>query len=103
MSSGKAKQKDPHQVLKRPVITEKSQKKRDNLNQVVFEVHQDANKIDIARAVERIFSVQVLKVNTQHVPAKPKRLGRHVGKRNDWKKATVTLAEGQTIDFYTEV
>lgn len=103
MKAGKEKQKAAHQILKRPVITEKSQLKRDELNQVTFEVLRDANKIEIARAVTEIFKVKVLKVNTQHVPAKPKRLGRHVGTRSDWKKAIVTLAEGETIDFYAEV
>lgn len=100
---GRAKQKSPYQVLKQPVITEKSQLQRDDLNQVVFEVHRDANKIDIAQAVEEIFNVKVLKVNTQRVKGKPKRIGRHLGRRPDWKKATVTLAEDDTIDFYSEV
>ncbi|MDY0058472.1 MAG: 50S ribosomal protein L23 [Myxococcota bacterium] len=103
MSSGKSKQKDVYQVLKRPVITEKSQVMKDELNQVTFEVHKDANKIDIARAVEQIFKVKVVKVNTQTVAAKPKRLGKHLGVRPEWKKATVTLAAGEAIDFYGEV
>lgn len=100
---GRGKQKAAFQVLKRPVITEKSQIQRDELNQVTFEVHKDANKIEIAQAVEEIFDVTVLKVNTQKVPCKPKRLGRHVGVRSEWKKAIVTLDEESVIDFYNEV
>ncbi len=100
---GRAKQKTPYQILKRPVITEKSQIQRDELGKVSFEVHKGANKVDIAHAVESIFNVHVLKVNIVRVPGKPKRLGRFVGRRPDWKKATVTLAEGETIDFYSEV
>lgn len=99
---GRAKQKSSYRVLKRPVITEKSQVDRDELGKVAFEVHQDANKIEIATAVRKIYGVDVLKVNTCRVPGKPKRLGRHNGRRAGWKKAVVTLAEGDVIDFYSE-
>ncbi len=100
---GRAKQKSLYQILKRPVITEKSQLAKEELSKVVFEVHKDANKIEIARAVEEIYDVEVLKVNTQRVRGKLKRRGRFYGRRPDWKKAVVTLAEGHDIDFYGEV
>jgi len=70
-------------------------------NQVLFRVALDPNKIDIRRAVEKIYDVKVIGVNTQVMRGKIKRVGRSVGRRPKWKKAIVTLAEGMSIDFFT--
>ena len=91
--------KDMHQVLKRPLLTEKTSEQKDYLNQVVFEVDIAANKIDIRRAVERLLAVKVLDVNTSIIRGKVKRLGRHMGRRPNWKKAVVTLAPGERVEF----
>jgi large subunit ribosomal protein L23 len=98
-----ANKKDPYSILKRPVITEKSTEQRDSLNQLVFEVRRDANKIEIGQAVTDVFNVPVLRVNTLIIHGKPKRRGRFLGTRPNWKKAIVTLAEGATVDFFEAV
>jgi len=69
-------------------------------NKYSFEVDRKANKTEIKQAIEAIFKVKVKKVQTLQMPAKPKRLGRYVGKRSAWKKAIVTLEEGQTLPFF---
>jgi large subunit ribosomal protein L23 len=90
-----------YDVLKRPVVTEKSAIQSDELNQYVFEVSSDANKIQIKEAIEVIFEVEVVKVNTMVMPAKRGRRGRNWYVRSrQWKKAIVTLAEGQTIELF---
>ena len=78
------------EVIVRPVVTEKS---NDELQQgkYTFEVNKKATKVDIAKAVEKLFEVKVLKVNTMTVKGKTKRVGYHVGKTSDWKKAVVTI------------
>ena len=78
------------EVIVRPVVTEKS---NDELQQgkYTFEVNRKATKVDIAKAVEKLFEVKVLKVNTMTVKGKSKRVGYHVGKTSDWKKAVVTI------------
>ena len=78
------------EVIIRPVVTEKS---NDELQQgkYTFEVNKKATKIDIAKAVEKLFEVKVLKVNTMTVKGKTKRVGYHIGKTSDWKKAVVTI------------
>lgn len=91
---------EAHQVIRRPLITEKSTQQKEQSRQYVFEVHPKANKIEIQRAVEHLFKVRVLKVRTANVLGKVKRLGRRYGKRPDWKKATVTLKEGDRIEFF---
>ncbi len=91
--------KDPRQIVRRPLITERASQLQEDQNKYLFEVRQDANKIEIKRAMEAIFEVDVVKVNTSSVPGKMKRLGRFQGRRASWKKAIVTLAAGQTIDF----
>ena len=92
--------KDPYSIVKRPLITEKSMNIAP-MGKYVFEVDIDANKIDIARAVEKIFSVDVVKVNTLRVKGKSKRLGRYPeGKTPDWKKAYVTIKPDQRIDIF---
>ena len=95
--------KDSYAVLKRPLITEKSNFLKEGLNQVVFEVDKKANKIEIKKAVENLFKVHVVKVHTFHVRGKIKRLGRSIGKKPNWKKAIVTLKEGERIDFFEGV
>ncbi|MCX6638968.1 MAG: 50S ribosomal protein L23 [bacterium] len=87
-------------ILKRPLLTEKNTRLQDKLNQVTFEVDVDANKIEIQRAIEKRFSVKVLKVRTMHVFGKIKRMGRFTGRRRSWKKAVVTVAQGQKIEFF---
>jgi large subunit ribosomal protein L23 len=92
--------KQPQEIIRRPLITEKSTRQKEKIHQYVFEVHRDANKIEIQSAVERLFKVKVLQVRTCNVLGKIKRLGRKYGKRPDWKKAIVTLKEGDRIDFF---
>lgn len=90
----------PRNILIAPIITEKSSSQIASQNTYTFKVSINANKIEIAKAIEHIFSVKVLAVNTIRMMGKPKRLGRYSGKRPDWKKAIVTLREGDSIaDF----
>ena len=89
-----------HQILLRPIVTEKSMLARENHNQFVFKVNPDATKLDIANAVEKAFSVKVLEVRTVNILGKKKRRGRIMGKRADWKKAIVRLAEGDSIKYF---
>lgn len=92
--------KSPYDIIKRPVITEKSMQNVEN-KVYVFEVAKDANKIEIGRAVEEIFGVKVAKVNTINVLGKEKRMGVHSGYRADWKKAIVRLADSsKTIEIF---
>ena len=69
----------------------------------MFQVRPDANKIEIKRAVEKLFKVKVVKVRTANLLGKTRRVGRSMGSRSDWKKAYVTLGEGQRIDFFEQV
>ena len=93
-------QRLPEQIIVRPLLTEKGTSLGEAGNKVLFEVHRDANKIEIRKAVEKIYSVKVRSVRTQVVRGKIKRQGRHEGKRPNWKRAIVTLAEGSHIDFF---
>lgn len=86
-------------VLLRPVITEKSMTET-NTGRYTFAVVKDASKLEIAQAVAEAFKVDVIAVNTSTVHGKTRRLGKRSGKRSDWKKAVVTLAEGQRIERY---
>ncbi|GAC1699241.1 MAG: 50S ribosomal protein L23 [Candidatus Limnocylindrales bacterium] len=86
-------------VLLRPVITEKSMTET-NTGRYTFAVVKDASKLEIAQAVAEAFKVDVLAVNTSTVKGKSRRVGKRVGKKSDWKKAIVTLAEGQRIERY---
>ncbi|MBE3583628.1 MAG: 50S ribosomal protein L23 [Limnochordaceae bacterium] len=88
----------PQEIVIRPLITEKSHRLMTEHNQYSFEVHRDATKIDIRRAVEALFKVHVVAVNTLNVRGKRRRVGRFVGKRPDWKKAIVTLKAGERIE-----
>ena len=76
---------------------------RENGNRFLFQVHPSANKLEIKQAIETVFSVHVESVQTQNVIGKQKRLGRYVGSRSSWKKAIVTLREGDNIDLFEEV
>ena len=90
----------PLEVLVSPLITEKGTLVNETSNQVVFRVRPDANKDEIRKAVESFFKVKVEKVHTVNLLGKRRRTAKSAGKRPDWKKAYVTLAEGQTIDFF---
>ena len=92
----------PDQIIRRPIVlTEKANRLRE-ANQVVFEVSRDANKIQIKQAVQQLFNVKVTSVNTSIFRGKDRRMGRGYAKMQNWKKAVVTLAEGQNIDFFAE-
>ena len=93
----------PELIIKRPIIlTEKSATLRDQTNKVIFEVHKDANKIQIKSAIESLFKVGVLDVNTMVMRGKDKRMGRGYAKLRNWKKAIVTLKPGDEIRFFDE-
>jgi large subunit ribosomal protein L23 len=90
----------PHGVLLAPVVSEKSYALVADGHKYTFRVHPQAHKTQIRQAVEEIFSVDVLEVNILKVPPKPKRRGMHRGQRPGWKKAVVTIAEGQSIEAF---
>jgi len=92
--------RDPHQTIKRPLLTEKSDRLRERSGQYCFEVAVEADKSDVKRAVETLFSVRVTAVRLQNRQGKAKRMGRFTGRRHHWKKAFVTLAEGSVIELY---
>lgn len=88
------------EVIKRPLLlTEKGTRLREGENQYLFEVALKANKVEIKKAVETLFSVKVSDVNTLIVRGKTKRMGRGTVQRRNWKKAIVTLKDGETIEF----
>ena len=92
------------QIIRRPLVTEKSTMMREaGDNIIAFEVDTKANKIQVKTAVEELFKVKVVKVRTANVLGKTRRVGRSLGNRSDWKKAYVTLGEGQRIDFFEQV
>ena len=95
--------KDPRSIVERAVITEKGSKLRTASNSYLFIVHPSSNKIEIAWAIEKIFNVTVTGVRTMNRLGKPKRVGRHAGRRANWKKAVVTLAADQTIEVFDSV
>ena len=92
----------PYEVLRRPIVTEKSSLQGEQ-GRYTFEVHPQANKHQVKEAVEKVFDVQVVAVNIITVPGKRRRYGRHVSRPHPWKKATVRLAEGQSIGFFEGV
>ena len=92
-----------HQVIRRPLITEKSSIGREEFNLATFAVDPRATKHDIRRAVETLFEVEVLGVRTMRQPRKAKRVGMKIGRRAEWKKAIVELAEGHSIEFFEGV
>ena len=87
-----------YQIIKKALITEKGTIARDAVNQYNFEIDVRANKIEVARAVEKLFNVKVLNVRVMNVSGKKKRMGKTMGQRPSWKKAIVTLAPGQRIE-----
>ncbi|MBW2618421.1 MAG: 50S ribosomal protein L23 [Deltaproteobacteria bacterium] len=92
--------KELHHILKKPLITEKSNIMKEMANQVVFVVAPKATKIEIRKAVEEVFKVKVVGVRTARMTGKRKRFGRTMRRRPDWKKAVVALAPGERIDFF---
>lgn len=90
---------DARDIIRRPIVSEQSTAAQAD-NKYTFEVHSGANKIQIKKAVEEIWKVKVLDVHTMNVTGKERRMGRFVGKRPDWKKAIVKLAEGNTITIF---
>ena len=94
---------EPRNIVRRARLTEKGTKIREGQNGYLFEVARDANKIEIKKAIEEIFSVKVSTIRTLRVHGKPKRVGRYAGHRPDWKKAIVTLKKGQTIELFEQV
>ncbi len=88
-----------HRIILAPVVSEKSTRAAEKNNQAVFRVLADAKKPEIKIAIETLFKVKVTDVQTLNVKGKTKRFGQFIGRRSDWKKAYVTLAEGQEIDF----
>lgn len=95
--------RDPYDVLIRPLLTEKITSLRESANKVGFVVRSDANRVEVKRAVESALKVRVERVNIINVQGKTKRLGRFVGRRPSWKKAIVTLKEGEKLELYESV
>lgn len=91
------------QIVQKPLVTERSMELRDDENKYAFRVHPRATKPEIRKAIEELFSVQVVSVTTMNVLGKTKRMGRYVGRRPAWKKAIVKVAEGQKIEIYDAV
>ena len=93
----------PEQIIRRPIIlTEKANLLREKANQVVFEVARNANKVEIKAAVQKLFNVKVMAVNTMIFRGKDRRMGRGYAKTQNWKKAIVTLKQGDSIDFFAD-
>ncbi|KAB2837710.1 50S ribosomal protein L23 [bacterium] len=92
-----------HEIIRRPLITEKGTQLRELQNQYLFEVDHRANKHQIKGAVEKLFGVHVEDVKTLVTRGKIKRVGRSIGKRSNWKKAYITLKEGEKIEFFEGV
>jgi large subunit ribosomal protein L23 len=92
-----------HEIIKRPLITEKTSIQKELFNKLTFEVDRRANRVEIKQAIESIFNVRVASVKTMQVAGKTKQRGRITGKRRDWKKAIVTLMPGERIDFFEGV
>jgi len=91
--------RDPRNVLVKPLMTEKSMQQKEELNAITFKVSVDANKVEIRQAVEKVFNVKVATVRTASHEGKWKRMGKFEGRRPGWKKAVVTLAPGHKIDL----
>jgi len=92
-----------HDVIIRPVVTEKSTDQLEKNSAYTFVVANEANKIEIAKAVEELFNVKVREVRTMRYMGKQRRIGKFVGRRSSWKKAVVTLREGETIEIFEGV
>ena len=92
-----------HQVLRRPLVTEKGVEKKDNERTLCFEVAMDANKTQVKAAVEKLFKVKVAEVRTMNLEGKLRRRGKFAGYRSDWKKAYVKLKPGQKSPEYADI
>jgi large subunit ribosomal protein L23 len=92
-----------YEVIQRPLVTEKSNVAREEINVVTLAVNPRASKYDIRRAVETLFEVKVVDVHTMRQPRKTRRLGKNAGRKPEWKKAIVRLAEGHSIEFFEGV
>jgi large subunit ribosomal protein L23 len=93
--------RSPQAIVRRPIVlTEKGSDLRETHNQLIFEVAKDANKIEIKKAIETLFTVTVLQVNTMNVRGRLRRMGRTYGKTQNWKKAIVTLKKGDKIEYF---
>ena len=92
-----------HEVVRKPLVTEKSNIGREETNLVTFAVDPRANKNEIKAAIEQLFEVKVLRVRTMRMPRKTRRVGKFSGRKPEWKKAIVQLAEGQAIEFFEGV
>jgi large subunit ribosomal protein L23 len=90
----------PDQIIKRPIVLTEKANLLSNSNQVVFEVERTANKVQIRNAIENLFNVKVESVNTLIMRGKERRMGRGYAKMQNWKKAIITLKEGDSIDFF---
>lgn len=93
-------QLEPHQVLLKPLVTEKGVHRATRNNQYAFQIHRDATKLDVKKAVENLFDVKVTKVRTQTRKGKSRRFRYKIGRTSDWKKAIVSLQEDHRIDFF---
>jgi large subunit ribosomal protein L23 len=89
-----------HDVIRRPLVTEKSTVARETANLVTLAVDPRASKYDVQRAVETLFDVKVVSVRTMRMAPKLRRVGKNAGRKPEWKKALVQLAEGQSIEFF---
>ena len=92
--------KGPRDIIRAPLISEKGTALAESANQFLFKVSPEANKIEVKRAVETLFKVKVVDVRMARYLGKVRRIGRSMGRRSDWKKAYVTLKEGDKIDFF---
>jgi large subunit ribosomal protein L23 len=92
--------KSPQDVIRAPLISEKGTQLTESANQVLFKVRPDANKIEVKQAIETLFKVKVIQVRMARYLGKVRRIGRNMGRRPDWKKAYVTLKDGDKIDFF---
>jgi large subunit ribosomal protein L23 len=91
---------DIYKVIEEPHVTEKGSLQKELHNQITLKVHRKANKVEIRRAVENLLKTRVMHVRTMNMKGKTRRMGRNFGKRPDWKKAVVTLAPGENIEFF---
>jgi len=91
---------DFYRIIRKPLITEKGTKQKEQANQYAFEIDRTANKVMVRSAVEEIFKVKVLNVAVMNIKGKRRRVGKNLGKKADWKKAIVRLAPGEKIEFF---
>jgi large subunit ribosomal protein L23 len=92
--------KSPQDIIQAPLISEKGTQLTESANQVLFKVRPDANKIEVKQAIETLFKVKVVQIRMARYLGKVRRIGRNMGRRPDWKKAYVTLKDGDKIDFF---